>query len=510
MDATFVDQCMHPITSEKPAGEDSRYEPEYGAVLAEIEKLSFSGQGDAPSWPLVEEQGTAILTAKSKDILIASYLAVALWHNNGMEGMLAGVRLLSGLLGAFWETAWPPLKRIRARVNAFDWWHERTLAFVQDQVAKNVTLSAGKLQALLDALAALDARASSLLPDAAPLRDLTAAVRRLSPPPAQDGQSPDAAPSSGQGRNSDAQPAPPHSATPDKAASGDPSALRRLFAAAGQNYLAAARRAEPVNATLWRLNRLILWGGITALPGAENGRTLLPVPDMDALVRARQKFEEGKALEAVLDAEDFFAAAPFCLDVQPLIHQALSSLDRRFAEAAQAVREENARFLIRLPGIEKLAFSDGTPFAGPQASGWLQNSLRLVRSSDDRAARSSGAAEEQYLAKAKDLLGQNRLPDALDLLDAARKDSPAENLRLSLAQLYLLCEAGQRAAALALADALLEQITTRDLDNWDAKLALDVLSAVRGAFTLFDAQNAQKLNEVLRRMARLRPSAILE
>ncbi|MDR3358625.1 MAG: type VI secretion system ImpA family N-terminal domain-containing protein [Desulfovibrio sp.] len=66
MDATFVDLCMHPVTAEKPAGEDSRYEPEYAAVLAEIEKLSFSGQGDTPSWRVVEEQGAAILTAKSK------------------------------------------------------------------------------------------------------------------------------------------------------------------------------------------------------------------------------------------------------------------------------------------------------------------------------------------------------------------------------------------------------------------------------------------------------------
>jgi type VI secretion system protein VasJ len=502
----FVDLCMRPITAEKPAGEDSRYEPEYAAVLAEIEKLSFSGHGDTPSWSVVEKQGAAILTAKSKDIQIASYVAVALWHNNGLEGMLTGVRLLSGLLGAFWETAWPPLGRIRARMNAFDWWHERTLAFVQDQIAKNVTPAADTQKVLLDALAALDASAGSLLPDAAPLRDLTAAVRHLSPQPSQGGQPP-----SGQGRGSAAQPAPPHPATPDKAASSDPSVLRRHFATASRDYLAVARRAEPVDATLWRLSRLILWGGITALPeGAENGQTLLPAPDTDALVRARQKLEGGRTLEAALDAEDFFTAAPFCLDAQPLIHQALASLDRQFAEAARAVREESARFLTRLPGIEKLAFNDGTPFAGPQTSAWLQNALRPARSSgDDAAAQPSGADDEQPLAKARELLGRNRLPDALDLLDAAKKDSPAENLRLAVAQLNLLCESGQNTAALALAEALLEQITARDLDNWDTKLALDVLNAARDAFTLFDAQNAQKLNAVLRRIARLRPSAVL-
>ncbi|MDR2054947.1 MAG: type VI secretion system ImpA family N-terminal domain-containing protein, partial [Desulfovibrio sp.] len=270
MDATFVDLCMHPITGEKPAGEDARYAPEYAGVLAEIEKLSFSGQGDTPSWPVVEKLGISILTAKSKDILIASYLAVALWHNKGLEGMLAGIRLLSGLLDAFWETAWPSLKRMRARVNAFDWWHERTHAFIQEQAAENVIIAAEMQQDLLDALAALNARVSSLLPDAAPMQDLIVGVRRLSAQSPQEQHSPEAAPPSGQNRISAARPAPPHSPTPDKAASDDPSVLRRRFTAAAQSYLAVARRAGPTDANLWRLNRLILWGGINAPPEAEN------------------------------------------------------------------------------------------------------------------------------------------------------------------------------------------------------------------------------------------------
>ncbi|MDR2055475.1 MAG: type VI secretion system domain-containing protein, partial [Desulfovibrio sp.] len=278
---------------------------------------------------------------------------------------------------------------------------------------------------------------------------------------------------------------------------------------AAQSYLAVARRAGPTDANLWRLNRLILWGGINAPPEAENGQTFLSAPNTDILVRARQKIEEGKALEAALEAEDFFATAPFCLDAQPLVNKALSNLGQQFAEAAEAVQEESVRFLTRLPGIEKLTFTDGTPFAGPQTAIWLQSSLRSARSSEDATAQPSGA-EEQYLEKVRELLGQSRLPDALDLLDAAKRDSPSKNLRFSIAQLNLLCEAGKDAAALALAEALLEQITIRDLDNWDPKLALDTLSAARGALTLFDAQNAQKLNEVSRRMARLRPSAILE
>ncbi len=42
-----------PVPGATPGGDDARYEPEYAAVLEEIEKLSFSGQGAAVSWDAV-------------------------------------------------------------------------------------------------------------------------------------------------------------------------------------------------------------------------------------------------------------------------------------------------------------------------------------------------------------------------------------------------------------------------------------------------------------------------
>lgn len=61
-----------PVPGETPAGDDARYEPEYAAVLEEIEKLSFSVQGAPVSWPAVEKNAVLILSEKSKDLQIAS------------------------------------------------------------------------------------------------------------------------------------------------------------------------------------------------------------------------------------------------------------------------------------------------------------------------------------------------------------------------------------------------------------------------------------------------------
>ena len=361
-----------PVPGETPAGEDPRYEPEYAAVLDEIEKLSFSGQGAVISWLTVEKNATVLLSEKTKDMQIAAYLGVALWQNRGLEGMLDGIRVLVGLLETFWETAWPTLKRMRGRVNAIDWWHERTYAFLQDAATQNSPLTAELQQETLDALAKLDELVASLMPDASSLRDLSAAFRRLAVSPTGQATGEPLAAEGSQPQS----PAPPTSETAQAAPpvpdTEDPVVLRRHFAAAGRAYLTSARRGEPGNASLWQLSRLIAWGSIAALPASEDGQTLLPSPDMSALAQARQKLQAGSALEAAFEAEDFFATAPFCLDAQQTVHAALCGLGSQFADAANCVRQESASFLARLPGVEKLSFTDGTPFASPQTLVWLR------------------------------------------------------------------------------------------------------------------------------------------
>jgi type VI secretion system protein VasJ len=511
---------VNPVPGENPAGADARYEPEYAVVLAEIEKLSFSGQGEAVSWPRIEENAAAILAGKSKDIQVAVYLAAALWHNRGFEGMLAGMRLLSGLLGNFWAAAWPPVKRLRGRSNALDWWRERASEFLQEQA--NTPVSRALRTDLLESLAALEETIHSLLPDAATLRELASAIQRLPAPPSDDAPSPDrqapreqsTAPSPDAPRTTPAgSAAATETGNGDAPAGNDPVALRRRFIEAGQEYLEAARRAEPADATLWRLSRLLLWGAITATPAAENGQTPLPPPDMPELARAQRELEAGNALEAAFAAEAFFVTAPLCLDVQAVIDKALSALGPQFAEAAQAVREESARLIARLPGLEKLSFNDGSPFAGPQTVVWLQGLLRPLRSGREDSGDGRGSpagSPAQHLEEARTLLAQNKLAGALDLLDAAKTDSPAENLLCRTAQLRLLCEAGKGGVALPLAEALLAETAARNLDDWDPRLALEALTAVQGALTLFDAQNTQLRRDVTRRIARLRPSSALD
>ena len=518
----FVALGTHPISGDLPAGEDARYEPEYATVLEEIDKLSFSGQGAAISWPVVEKNAVLLLAEKSKDLQIAAYLGVALWNTRGFEGVACGIRILGGLLENFWDTAWPPLKRMRGRVNALDWWHERTYGFLQGFAANGAPITAEQQGELLERIVWLDTLASTLLPDASSMRDLSAAAQRLPvlaenrqeeapPSPAEQAKPLEAPVSASPPAPAPVSVVPQASAFPEAAPvpplpdSGDPAALRRHFLEAGQLYLASARGADPANAVLWQLSRLLVWGNITALPPAEDGLTLLPTPDMDFLERAQQILDTGNARQAAAEAEEFFSLAPFCLDAQRLVHAALTAQGAAFAEAANAVREETVKFIARLPGVEKLAFTDGTPFASPRTVQWLQESA--VR-------RQAGKVRPAPLPQRPSLLPQTREPgslaEQLDRLDASKTDSLSVNFGIGVRQLRLLWEEAGLEAALPLAEALLQEIADRDMDRWDPPFALEALVAIREVFALSPSGHEKELRETRRRIARISPSAALE
>ncbi|MDR2669606.1 MAG: type VI secretion system protein TssA, partial [Desulfovibrio sp.] len=474
--SSYATLGLRPIPGDNPAGKDARYEPEYAAVLEQIEKLSFSGPGQAVSWPAVEKNAASVLADQSKDLQIAAYLGVALWQNNGPEGMLVGIRILADLLATYWETAWPALKRMRGRVNAVNWWHERTSAFLKDHAAQSGFVSDELGKKLTDELGRLDGLVASLMPDASSLRDLTNAVRQLSSPQTQ--ASPDPTPAPAQSAEqapapaaATGQPATTSTAASsgiDTAPAGDLALLRRNFVAAAAAYLPAARREHPAEPSLWQLLRLIVWGAVTAIPESDDGRTQLPAPDMDALAQARLKLQAGNTLEAALAAEAFFSSAPFCLDAQEVVYSALATLGPQFAEAAQSVLDAAVAFITRFPGVELLSFSDGTPFANPQTLDRLRAAVAARKSPGvDEARTPIGGDCTDLYAAAKALLAQNKLAEAVASFDAAKGQSPAANLRLTTCQVRLLCEAGKAEAAGILAEAVLRETTGRDLETWD-------------------------------------------
>ena len=508
-----------PIPGENPAGVEAKYEPEYAAVLAEIEKLGSATSGGGISWPVVAEQGRLVLARKSKDILIAAYLGVALQETEGVAGFRAAVELFNGLFTNFWETAFPPLARLRRRTNAFDWWHERAQKLLLAAGENAAPLPAAELDALGAALGELDRLSGDLMPEAQPLRDLRESVRRLpvlpEEKPAEAPPEQPAAPAA-QAPPPPQQPqqAPPRAAAPAAspavapvAPAEDIAAARKIFIDAASQYAFFGHKADPKDPLPWQVLRLALWSKVAAAPPAENGQTMLPPPDMSGLAALNNMLNAGKALEAALGAEELFPAALFCLDLHRLVDEALGRLGADFAEARRRVGEECARFAARLPGVENLTFADGTPFASPETRQWLREAAASAADGAASTGKAPADPAAEVIAQAEALAQEQGAEAALRLLEEAQGPSRAANLALKAAQLKLLCRAKEKALAQALALALLDEVRDLGLEHSDSPRAVAALLAARDALTLCgDAEAAQAAQN---RVARLQPSAAL-
>jgi type VI secretion system protein VasJ len=120
-----------PIAGANPAGVSSRYEPEFEKMAAEIAKLeSVEGKANI-KWDVVVECSIALLTGKTKDLLVSSYLALGLTQERGYLGLSQGLTVVRDMMAAHWEGLFPEKTRIRARATALQWMSERVGAMVE-------------------------------------------------------------------------------------------------------------------------------------------------------------------------------------------------------------------------------------------------------------------------------------------------------------------------------------------------------------------------------------------
>ena len=144
-----------PIRPEQPAGVDARYDPDFEALQAEIDKLSTPSAMGGTDWETVERLAAVILSGKSKDLLAASYFAVAAIRTRGLEGLAQGLQVMGDLIEHFWEDLFPPKKRMRGRAAALEWWVKKSAAALEDLKPEGAAAEA--VQQYREALMRVDA-----------------------------------------------------------------------------------------------------------------------------------------------------------------------------------------------------------------------------------------------------------------------------------------------------------------------------------------------------------------
>lgn len=511
---------LAPIPGPSAAGAVAKLDPLYEAVLKEIGKLDSPAAG-AVDWSAVAAKGGELLQSTSKDLTIASYVAYALSASQGVAGLATGCAALAELMEAYWEGLFPELKRMRARVNALDWFFERASIAVgaaRPTAANREAIE--ELEVAAQRLAGVSrAKMDSQAPSPRKLLDAIERLRLSVPTPTSTAPAKTPTPPLPAPRQADvAIPTPvPDSAVAPPLATEDPTDFLR---ATGTSLAQAARQVQstsPADPIGYRILRVGLWLHLRATPPTDTDKRTR-VPPLAAGLRSRLEALAAGArwLELLDESEAALSQSRLALDLQRFSAEALRGLGEGHRAAREAVVFELRALLQRMPGLPALRFSDGSPLADPTTAAWLDGEVlpspaRLAAAPSPAATPGSTSDGEASPAdEARKLAGAKGLAEAVAFLQSAlgRCPSGAGRFRLRLQMARLLRESGQRAGARVLYEALEAEAAARDLDEWDPPLAAECVS---GALACADP-GEKSADEAARqrRLARLDPVAALK
>ena len=536
----LLDLGIHPISDDKPGGDDARYEPEYDELQAEIDKLASATAGGEVDWKSVVKLAYVILSTKSKDMKVASYLGVALIHLKEVDGLSTGAKILLDLTTNFWDTMYPAKKRMRGRFNAVSWWAEHVEKYLSEYEGPEIAQPVA--DALSQRLKDLDSALSDASEDAPMLHQIMDYAARLPvKEPEQQAQEAvqqqaDAATDAHQAATdaaveAGAQPPPqpvPQPAAQPAPASPTPSAAPAPVGdiASHEEYRAALKQGlaelsavadyllanDPADRVGYRVRRLTAWLPVAALPPNDGGATMIPPPDgadKDSIVHQLESRDFAGALSA---AESRVGQFLFWLDLSRLTAEALDGLGGDYRDALLAVEAETGLFVKRLGGIENLTFSDGTPFADAKTKSWLRSLSREESPGLPSSGGSDSAADEAF-AKAQALAKNKKIFDAVTVLQNSLKMTSSGRGRymLRLGMIRLLTDVSQGGLARAHVEEVLEHVKEFRLEEWEPDLALSGYSAAYEALVAEGGEDAEALaKKTLQRIGRINPAAALK
>ena len=480
---------LAPIAGPSPVGVDVSYDPDFERIKGEIDKLT-SVSGAQPAWSDVQRLASEVLSGKSKDLRVASWLTVAKLKTSGWLGFGEALVAYDGIARAFWDTMFPDAKRARARANVFGWMADQA---VQHLHGVDVSAADGDAVRACDELVnELDRFLSDKMGEVYPgpgtlrslLRDKVRSIPDVAPP-----QAAPQAPSAPHATGTEVRPVAAPTATaplpPAPTSVDDAEQAIRANARAIVEAAALMRASNPALPWPYRLHRSAAWIAVQELPPAEQGKTLLRPPPQDERRRLSSARDGEKWLELLLAAEETSGKYLYWLDLHRHVALAMDKLGPAFSAAREVVGREVTGFVGRVPGVTDLAFSDGTPFADAGTKTWLSEEVRRWGAGSGPSAGSAAASAEdedtaKRLAEAQQLVTEGKMADGLGVASAlANRGADARTrFRAQLAVARMALEGSRPELARPMLESLLEDIQRHGLEAWEPALCAAVYASL--------------------------------
>ncbi len=529
-----------PIQPDQPTGSDVRYEPEFEELQAEIDKLSSPSSSGGIEWKKVNTLSALILAEKSKDLLVASYMAVSQVHTHQLDGLAIGLTVMHDMVEAYWDNLFPPKKRMRGRLGAIEWWIEKTESALES--IKPEPIAPEKLAELKETLSRIDSMFNEHLPDPPMLSPIRRYIERIpslmeeapepppaveetpkaEPPPVED--SPQAEPVAKAAPPPEPEVAKPAVSPAETDGVATEQDAQKTVNAGLQKIRQAAAfilENDPMNPAAYRYRRIAAWSKVTALPPATSGKTQIPVPAPHDLQAMNDLRGSGNWNALLMSAEQKVSQFIFWVDLNRFVAEALLSLGEVYRNAHETVCQETAFFMHRMPGLDDLAFSDGTPFADPETKQWLKSielgagSIMVDQIRVAQTGRSEGDADRmsEIIEKAQGLSKKKKIVEAVTLIQQELQNcfSQKESLLWRLVLCQILLGSKNKDMSLPHLEQILNDIDTYQLEVWDPELALKGLKVVWAGFSsLSDEAFKTNAAETMNRIAKLDPAEALQ
>jgi type VI secretion system protein VasJ len=493
MSSDLVKLISEPISTDNPSGTLLEDDPDLDKFSNEIQKLSsvqkdpITGEyiSDTIDWEAVVQAGTEILIRKSKDLSVASYLCIGLFQEQGYSGLSTGIQIFVALLENFWETLYPPIRRMRGREAAI----LRLLDKIGPEITKKEPAESGaealrdcvkhiqKLSQLVSERFGESSLNFSSLGKAIQVQALKVKMEEPSSLP----------------KTEAAERPPERVATGATAPSTTAEMEFTSVSNAHQFILKAAayiRESNPADPVPYRISRAIKWQPIeqTLLAKANKGKTQIPGILPQNLKAFKDLIVNAEWDILLRQSENRFPDSPLWFDLQRYIDRAMKELGESYGNAQRAIREELASLVRRLPGILDLQFNNGIPFADAQTRIWIDAEVLPSVSpavDEDKALSStiqSGKTSDEedldrIFAEARRLIGNGSFQDAVLLLKEKLATAPLRReqflWKLNLAKICF--EAGHERLALPQLESLDNEVRQFSLEQWEPNLSVEVL-----------------------------------
>lgn len=343
---------LQPITSDAPAGHDPGYDDDFQRMREEVNKLSGADAEQVVQW------AQKLLEHTCKDLRVATYYLWARLQKDGEAGLADGLTLLAALVERYAAEVLPT--RPNTRKMALEW---LASGKVLDSLSLYPEVVRGEAERTVAALAWLEQGLQAWPADQRPA--LGALYDALSARLAQSG-------------GVDAL-VPQHSASHETnlhtAAPGVTTIKSGRDLLDNGRALAVYLREQPQGwLAAHRLMKSLRWDTVHQTPPEEaSGTTRLAPPRGDYRAQLKRLYLQQGWSELLDQIERMYAEGVnhFWLDLQWYLYQALSKQPAPQDSWADIVKRDLGMFLERLPGLELLHWSDGTPFADETTRDWI-------------------------------------------------------------------------------------------------------------------------------------------